>query len=90
MTAAEAVRFAQALPEQNVYDRLQMLQAVLYALEEAAIPKTLRQARKALLENAEAFRRGDAPGHCTWYEHHLRAAAFACERWEKKAQGLAK
>jgi len=90
VTPDESIQFAQALPEQNVYDRLQMLQEVLYTLEYAATPRILRQARKHLLDNAEAFRRADTPGHATWYERQLRAAAFASERWQQKAEGLSK
>jgi hypothetical protein len=91
MTPEESIRFAAALREQqNSYDRLDTLKETLHALETAADPRTLRRARKILLDNAEAFRRSDAPGHSTWYEHHLRAAAFACNCWAQKCQGLAK
>lgn len=88
MTPDEAIQFGNALPEPSAFERAQMLHNILGALEEAATPKVLRAARKILLDNAESFRRADAPGHATWYEHHLRAAAEASMRWELKAAGL--
>lgn len=87
MTPQESVHFAAALPQPNHYEVADTLRDILHALENAATPKVLRAARRELLANAEAFRRTSAPGHELWYPHHLRTAATACARWEKKAQG---
>ena len=86
MTPDEAIQYAKALKPgedrlQEMFDRLDVVREVLTALEATASPATLKKTLKALCEKAEAFRRASAPGHATWYEHHLRAAAFAAERW---------
>lgn len=82
MSPNQAIAAAAEFPKPDVWEQLQILREVLSALEKEITPKALVRARKKLLDNAEAFRPTDAPGHTTWYQHHLQSAAFACARWE--------
>ena len=82
MTAQEAIQFAAAIEEPEsrgflIEGELVALRAVYHHAPDAV----KRAALKYLLEQAEAFRRSDAPGHQTWYPPLVRAAAYAAENF---------
>ena len=88
MTPAQAIRFAETLPEVPYYvSKADTLETVLYVLERTTTPAQRRKALQSLCDRAESFRRADTPGHESWYHHHLRIAATAARRWTDKKKG---
>ena len=82
MTAQEAIRLAAAIEDPESIGFL--MKGELVALRTVChhAPATVKRAAlKYLLEQAETFRRPDAPGHQTWYPPLVRAAAYAAENF---------
>ena len=48
-----------------------------FALRRCAPPALKKKIIRNMIENAEAFRNPEQPGHETWYAHHLQLAARA-------------
>lgn len=74
MTPQEALAFSAALdpPFQPGINR-----DLLYVLADALGPRQRAVIVRQLLEQAEAFRNADAPGHRVHYPLHVHAAAAA-------------
>lgn len=81
MTAAEAIRFASTLEPKSYTGRCEIELAALRAAFDLLNMGSRERALSKLLADAEHFRRADVPGHLTWYEYHLRAAAWAAENF---------